>query len=145
MAKQTHRLSEKMAEANLCECRVCGALHARDEDHAYEYANVDSIEIDLIDAITAQPIVDGVQLPCEHMFSRRSLLQWLATNHVCPVCRSPAAASDLKPVVRFAKNKLDELLVCLIYVINLLFSQVCGFDFTIQLDVTFYFHPQIYL
>ena len=105
--------AEKMAaETTVSECGVCGALHAREEDHAYEYANTDIIEVDLIDAITAQPIVDGVQLPCEHMFSRRSLLQWLATHHACPVCRTRATARDLKPVIRFVKNKLDELLVC---------------------------------
>ena len=106
MAEPTHQ------HANISECGVCGVLHARDEDHAYEYVNADSIDSDLIDAITAQPIVDGVQLPaCEHMFSRRSLLQWLATHRACPVCRTQATASDLKPVVRFARNKLDELLV----------------------------------
>ena len=101
-----------MAEPNISECSVCGALHARDEDHVFEYVNADTIEVDLIDAITAQPIVDGVQLPCEHMFSRRSLLQCLATHRACPVCRTPAAPSDLKSVMRFVKNKLDELLVC---------------------------------
>ena len=102
-----------MADANrLRECGVCGALHARDEDHAYEYVNADSLDSEFIDAITVQPIVDGVQLPCEHMFSRRSLLQCLAAHHACPVCRTPAAPSDLKPLFRFAKNKLDELLVC---------------------------------
>ena len=93
------------------ECGVCGVQHGAGEDHAYEYASAGSIDGDLVDAITAQPIVDGVQLPCEHMFSRRSLLQWLATHHACPVCRTPAASSDLKPVFRFFKNKLDELLV----------------------------------
>ena len=95
----------------MSECSVCGALHARDEDHVFEYVNADTIEVDVIDAITAQPIVDGVQLPCEHMFSRRSLLQCLATNHACPVCRTPAAPSDSKSIMRIFKNKLDELLV----------------------------------
>jgi len=99
-------------EANMSGCGLCGVLHAAGEDHAYDYSNAGIIDSDLIDAITAQPIVDGVQLPCEHMFSRRSLLQCLATHHACPVCRKPAEASDVKPVMRYFKNKLDELLVC---------------------------------
>ena len=113
MAKQLKFFNLLMAacETNSV-CGVCGALHAGDEDHAYEYVNADSVDSEFIDAITTQPIVDGVQLPCEHMFSRRSLLQWLATHVACPVCRTPAAPSDLKSVMRFVKNKLDELLVC---------------------------------
>ena len=100
-----------MDEEHFLECGVCGVQHGAGEDHAYEYANAGGIDGDLVDAITAQPIVDGVQLPCEHMFSRRSLLQWLAKNHSCPTCRVRVRVRDVKPVVRFAKNKLDEILV----------------------------------
>ena len=126
---------------------MCGALHAREENHVYEYANADTIDIDLIDAITAQPIVDGVQLSCGHMFSRRSILQWLATHHACPVCRTPAAASDLKLVVRFARNKLDELLVCHdLCDDSFIFQRVRVISISqIQLDVTFYVSFSFYI
>ena len=79
-------------------------------EEEYEY-NTESINSELVDTITGTPVVDGVQLPCEHMFSRSSVMQWLATHDTCPTCRTAVHVRDLKPICRLAKNLLDDLLV----------------------------------
>ena len=82
-----------------------------EEVQDFEYANTESINSELVDTITGTPVVDGVQLPCEHMFSRSSVMQWLATHDTCPTCRTAVHVRDLKPICRLAKNLLDDLLV----------------------------------
>lgn len=92
-------------------CGVCGAPHEDGAQHEYTYTEGTIIHNELMDAISKQPIVDGVELPCEHMFSRLVLQQWLATHRSCPVCRTHSTKNDLKPVPRSVRNMLDDLSV----------------------------------
>ena len=120
-----------MADSFISECDFCGTLHGADEEHMYQYADLDSIDKGLIDTITTLPLVDGVQLPCEHMFSRLGLLQWLATHNSCPTCRTPTWEKDVKHIILFVKDKLDDLLVRRSYLLFVVVSLV-GFIQTNQ-------------
>ena len=104
--------SAKEGEELVVGCAVCGQVHAAEDEHLYIYADEASIGRELVDAITALPIVDCVHLPCQHAFSRKSLRKWLQLRDSCPTCRSPVSASDLEhPSPRIIRSLLDNLKV----------------------------------
>ena len=102
----------KEGEELVVGCAVCGQVHADENEHLYTYADEANIGPELVDAITALPIVDCVHLPCQHAFSRKSLQKWLLQSNSCPTCRSPVSASDLEqPSPRIIRSLLDNLKV----------------------------------
>ena len=103
-------------------CAVCGALHKADQVHQYEYRDLSSISLELRDPINFEMIVDGVQLPCQHMFSRCNVEEWVAEGNGCPTCREPATIGNLQPLSRVISNMLNELKV---RVCSRKFSGVC--------------------
>lgn len=93
-------------------CNVCGTQHKEGEDHQYDYVKEANIHRELLDAISQKPIdINGVQLPCEHMFSEKLLRRWILENDSCPICRDPVAVYDFKPLPRAIQNMLDDLRV----------------------------------
>ena len=108
--------SAKEGEELVVGCAVCGQVHADGNEHFYTYADEANIGPELVDAITALPIVDCVHLPssCHHAFSRKSLQKWLLQRNSCPTCRSPSrvSATDLEqPSPRIIRSLLDNLKV----------------------------------
>ena len=92
-------------------CAECGSDHAPAEEHQYVYVKLEDVDSEFIDGITTQPIVDCVHLPCEHVFSRRTLATWVAQHGTCPSCRRQTGISDFAASPRFVRNLLYEILV----------------------------------
>jgi hypothetical protein len=60
-------------------------------------------------------MVDPVNLPCCHEFSRKAVEQWLTKNESCPKCRQPAKIGDIraslvtrKTIERFKKKMMKK-------------------------------------
>eukprot|EP00048_Salpingoeca_helianthica_P021418 m.12164 g.12164 ORF g.12164 m.12164 type:complete len:344 (+) comp5962_c0_seq1:44-1075(+) len=97
-----------MASSQLC--RVCGVAHTG--SHVFQYVKEDEMNENLKDPLSLEPLLDAVELPCEHVFSRDTIVPWLAQGHQCPLkCAGNVNESDLRPVGKVFRNLLDSLLV----------------------------------
>ena len=67
---------------------------------------------DLVCSICTDVVQDAVQTPCQHVFCRDCIKQWLdGGKRICPVDRQKLTSPDLKPLDRFKKQFLDKLIV----------------------------------
>lgn len=95
-------------------CETCGVDHHGHKDvHVFTYHNEASINANLKDPISMEPIFDGKELPCKHVFSSHVILEWFKGHDTCPVCKQPATAENLMPLASLiVRSMLDELEVC---------------------------------
>ncbi|KAJ3051389.1 hypothetical protein HK097_007634 [Rhizophlyctis rosea] len=64
----------------------------------YDYVSRDSIPSRLIDPISNLPLVNPVELPCAHIFSKQPLVERLAENAFCPTCRHQCDENDIDSI-----------------------------------------------
>lgn len=81
----------------------------------YQYINQGgtgpTIELpdNMIDSISTLPLIDPVQTPCQHLFNRLEITEWLSRTHTCPNCRTPVEPRDLISIRSFAELVTSEL------------------------------------
>lgn len=92
-------------------CTVCGENHEQRETHVFSYVNDGAIDIHLKDPISMEPIFDGQELPCGHVFSSSIIRDWLRRDGSCPTCKQHVVEAQLKPVGLMFRNMLDALQV----------------------------------
>lgn len=64
----------------------------------------------LIDPISADPLIDPVQTRCEHPFNRLEITAWLQSGHdSCPICRASVRETDLVPIPALAEMVVEQL------------------------------------
>lgn len=77
-------------------CEECG--ESCQGQHTFRYLNEDTIDSELRDPILLQPLVDPVDLPCTHTFSRASLDGCLKGAQLeCPMCRRIFPKTEMRP------------------------------------------------
>ena len=88
---------------------MCEAQLTRD----FEYADEQSIDIELKCSICTDPFIDPVRTsPCKHTFCRSGIQRVLESRPACPLCRcEPIQSDDFEPANPAVSNLLDLLLV----------------------------------
>ena len=105
-------------------CYVCGNFHTEDND-AHEFTYVLSLEelqdLGYIDPLTLEPVYDPVNLaePCEHTFSRATIVRALTCKEECPLDRSPQNIKHIRKAPLLIKTMLDKLKVFAIFIFYL--------------------------
>ena len=81
-------------------------------DALYEYVNEDSVDPELICSICHSPLSYPRHTPCDEMFCRQCITNWIETQSAsCPLCRGPLSVDSLTAPTRMVRNMLDRLQV----------------------------------
>lgn len=94
-------------------CLVCTWTNS-EHDFAFQYEYVNGVEDHLLCPITQEPLVDPVQFPCGHTFSKKPIHVHITENkrEFCPLCRAIYKAADVTQVTTLALlQPLNALLV----------------------------------
>ena len=69
--------------------------------------NIKSCPISLVDFELGEEII---KLPCSHIFSLKSLEEWLKEKHTCPVCRYALKKDMPEERTTIINNQIDSLI-----------------------------------
>ncbi|XP_003471706.2 E3 ubiquitin-protein ligase LNX isoform X1 [Cavia porcellus] len=90
-------------------CRVCGQVHALEENHCYTY--VAEVDDDLICHICLQAFLEPLDTPCGHTYCSLCLTNFLVEKDFCPVDRKRVVLQHCKKSSILVNKLVNKLLV----------------------------------
>ena len=76
------------------------------------FIDIDRVLDDFICVICTDVVENPVQTPCEHIFCRDCIMEWLISGkNSCPVDRKPLKLDNLNPVNRMTIQLLNKLII----------------------------------
>ena len=76
------------------------------------FLDKDNIVKDIICTICTEVVSDAKQTPCDHMFCKECISEWLKSGkQTCPIDREKLSLNDLKAPSRMTRQLIDSLIV----------------------------------
>lgn len=85
-------------------------MSSMESNHPYQYMDKDSASLILLCIICKSPFEEPRCAPCNHIFCRRCIVQWIRTNTTsCPACRQWVSVDSLSTISPVLCKMLDTL------------------------------------